>query len=51
MNSRHGLLFAAASAVLFLGSVHVPAPSALFQLTCRKSQTAELGLEAATRRR
>lgn len=40
MNSRHGFLFAAASAILFLGSVHVPAPgSALFQLNCRKSQT------------
>ena len=39
MNSRHGFLFAAASAVLFLGAVHVPAPSALFQLNCSKSQT------------
>ncbi|MYE92967.1 MAG: hypothetical protein F4238_06345 [Gemmatimonadetes bacterium] len=39
MNSRHGFLFAVASAVLFLGAVHVPAPSVLFQLNCSKSES------------
>ena len=40
MNARAGFLFAAAAAVLFLGAVSpVPAPSALFQLNCSKSES------------